>query len=138
LIMKNLGIKFKIAINSMFIFTLTLNAVELFVKLIMLDMGKIKSIDYQVGWGDAAWLFWLFIILICYCAEDLIDAIKSLKGDDATTSEDAQELAAVMYQVGGVYNLPENVMDVLSMAQRGEDYSVELSKLLPIEQKEKQ
>lgn len=42
-----------------------------------------------------------------------------------------QELAAVMYQAAGAYNMPERIMDLLSAAQNGEPFD-HLLDVLPV------
>lgn len=41
------------------------------------------------------------------------------------------QLAACLYQACGAYDMPERILDVLSLAQRGEDFSHLLDGLLP-------
>lgn len=139
--MKNLKLKFKIAINALFAAVVAFDVIEFAVKYVALSMGKITSIDMNFGLGDFAWIIGLSVLLIGYVVGDLIDNVRELKSEPIYENEGVsnkeKQLAAVMYQVGGVYDLPENVMNVLSLAQNGEDFYNELDKILPIFKEEK-
>lgn len=43
-----------------------------------------------------------------------------------------QELAAVMYQAAGAYDMPTRVLDLLAAAQRGEPFNHLLPNILPV------
>lgn len=85
--MKNLKLKFKIAINTLFAAVVAFDVIEFAVKYVSLSMGKITSIDMQFGWGDFAWITGLSVLLIGYVVEDLIDDVRELKQNNSDYDE---------------------------------------------------
>ena len=77
--MKNLKLKFEIALNTIFALAISFNAMEFFVKFLMLYFGKVNSIDYDFGWDGVSCIMFLAVLLISYVIEDLVGNVNELK-----------------------------------------------------------